>query len=181
VRIRSYWGVAAVACASMAFGAAPGQTPPEQHALKAHADIFDSKGNRVGAAELSYDKDGLRIDVRVANLPPGTHGTHVHEVGKCEGPKFLSAGGHLNPEGKQHGMDNPQGFHAGDLPNLEVGRDGRAHAVLYASRLRLDGNGPNSVFRPGGTSLVIHKHDDDYASDPTGASSDAIACGVIVK
>jgi Cu-Zn family superoxide dismutase len=101
-------------------------------------------------------------------------------VGKCEGPDFKSAGGHLNPEMKQHGKDNPSGPHAGDLLNLTVGPDGKAKASLIAVHATLDA-GPNSLFHEGGTAIVIHEKEDDYKTDPTGNSGGRIACGVIQK
>ena len=146
----------------------------------AHAKIVNARGQAVGAATFSPDQNGVRIDIRITHLPPGTHGVHIHETGKCERPRFASAGGHLNPEGKKHGVDNSQGPHAGDLANLEIGSDGKGHAALYAPRLTLD-EGPNSLFHPGGTSIVIHAKYDDYLTDPQGKAGAAIACGIIVK
>jgi superoxide dismutase, Cu-Zn family len=41
------------------------------------------------------------------------------------------------------------------------------------------GEGQNSLFHEGGTSLVIHANADDYKTDPAGNSGARIACGVI--
>jgi Cu-Zn family superoxide dismutase len=146
----------------------------------ARADILDTQGNKIGVAELRASGNGVRIEVNVSQLPPGTHGIHIHSVGKCEGPAFTSAGPHLNPTSKKHGKDNPEGPHAGDLPNLEVKADGVGKASFLDENVTL-GNGPNSLFREGGTSLVIHANADDYKTDPAGNSGPRIACGVIVK
>ena len=116
----------------------------------------------------------------VEKLPPGTHGIHIHTVGKCEGPAFTTAGGHFNPDAKKHGKDNPDGMHAGDLLNIEVGADGTGNANLRAMNVTL-GDGPNSLFHDGGTALVIHATADDYKTDPSGNSGARIACGVIEK
>lgn len=155
-------------------GAAFGQTPPKS----AHADIVNAQGQKIGSAAILAAAGGVRIELNVSQLPPGTHGLHIHSVGKCEGPDFKSAGGHLNPEGKQHGKDNPAGPHAGDLLNFEVGADGNGKASLLAPQATFAG-GPNSLFHDGGTSLVIHEKADDYKTDPAGNSGARIACGVV--
>ena len=149
-------------------------------AQSAHADIANAQGQKIGTAEIRASGSGVRIDVNVSQLPPGTHGIHIHNVGKCEGPAFTSAGSHLNPTSKQHGKDNPEGPHAGDLLNLEVNADGVGKASLLDPNVSL-GDGANSVFHQGGTSLVIHANADDYKTDPAGNSGARIACGVIQK
>ncbi len=92
----------------------------------------------------------------------------------------MSAGGHFNPFGKQHGLKNPQGPHAGDLPSLTVGPDGRATVSVVASLVTLK-EGKNSLFQPDGTSLVIHEKADDDMTDPAGNAGPRIACGPIVR
>lgn len=149
-----------------------------QSAKSAHADIVNAQGQKIGTAEVRPAGNGIRIDVEVSQFPPGTHGIHIHTVGKCEGPAFASAGGHLNPASKKHGKDNPEGPHAGDLLNIEVGADGTAKASLSDPSVTL-GEGPNSLFHEGGTALVIHEKADDYKTDPAGNSGARIACGVI--
>jgi Cu-Zn family superoxide dismutase len=146
----------------------------------AHADIVNAQGQKIGTAEIRAFGSGVRIDVNVSQLPPGTHGIHIHNVGKCEGPAFASAGPHFNPTSKKHGKDSPEGPHAGDLLNLEVQVDGVGKASLVNSNVTL-GDGPDSLFHEGGTSLVIHANSDDYKTDPAGNSGSRIACGVIAS
>jgi Cu-Zn family superoxide dismutase len=105
---------------------------------------------------------------------------HLHQVAKCEAPAFTSAGPHLNPDNKKHGLQNPEGPHAGDMNNFTVGADGTARATVTNQRVTL-GTGANSVFANGGTALVIHAAADDMKTDPAGASGDRIACGTVVK
>jgi len=146
----------------------------------AHADIANAQGQKIGTAQIRPSGSGVRIDVKVSQLTPGTHGIHVHNVGKCEGPAFASAGPHFNPTSKHHGKDNPEGPHAGDLLMLKVGADGTGKASLLDPNATL-GDGSNSIFHDGGTSLVIHADPDDYKTDPAGNSGARIACGVIEK
>ena len=149
-------------------------------AQSAHADIVNATGQKIGTATFSPSADGVRIDVDVTQLPAGTHGIHIHTVGKCEGPDFKTAGGHFNPTGKKHGKDNPEGSHNGDLLNLEVAADGHGTASLLDANVTLH-DGATSLFQPGGTAIVIHAAADDYKTDPAGNSGARIACGVIVK
>ncbi|HZW80504.1 MAG TPA: superoxide dismutase family protein [Candidatus Deferrimicrobiaceae bacterium] len=146
----------------------------------AHADIVNAQGQKIGAARFWQQKEDVKIAVNVSQLPPGIHGIHIHNVGKCEGPDFTSAGPHLNPYTKKHGKDNPDGPHAGDLLNIEVKADGTAKATLLDKMVTL-GGGPNSTFHDGGTAIVIHAKKDDYKTDPAGNSGPRIACGVIRK
>lgn len=147
-----------------------------------HADIMNAQGTKIGSAKLSATAQGVKIDVKVSQLTPGEHGIHIHNVGKCEGPAFTSAGGHFNPTNAHHGIHNAQEPHPhlGDLPNLVVGSDGKGNLNFTVSGATL-GDGPDSLFHEGGASLVIHAKADDLSSDPSGNSGDRIACGVIEK
>jgi superoxide dismutase, Cu-Zn family len=138
------------------------------------------QGQKIGTTKSLSAKEGITMEVNVSELRPGIHGIHIHNVGKCEGPDFKSAGPHLNPSAKKHGKDNPAGQHAGDLLNLEVKADGTARATLLDTMATL-ADGPSSVFHDGGTAIVIQAKEDDYKTDPAGNSGSRIACGVIQK
>lgn len=147
----------------------------------AKADIIDTHGEKIGTATLSQVDNGVRVVLDVSKLTPGMHGIHIHGVGKCDPPDFTTAGGHLNPSGKKHGLKNPEGPHAGDITNLTVQADGTAHAEFVDSLVSLAESAPNSLFHTGGTALVIHAKADDEMSDPAGNSGARVACGVITR
>jgi Cu-Zn family superoxide dismutase len=147
-------------------------------AATATAELRNPDGQEVGTATLTQQASGVAVSVQARNLPAGQHGVHIHETGTCTGPDFTSAGGHFNPGGRQHGLQNPQGAHAGDLPNLTIGQDGAGSLNAMATQATLAG-GANSLLKTGGTALVIHAAADDERTDPTGNSGGRIACGVI--
>jgi Cu-Zn family superoxide dismutase len=106
---------------------------------------------------------------------------HIHSLGKCDGPDFTSAGPHFNPEHKKHGHKNPEGAHAGDLPNLQVAADGTVKTEIVAKGVNLKEGDPDSLLKADGTSLVIHASADDEMTDPAGNAGSRIVCGVIKK
>ncbi len=143
------------------------------------ATIINTKGETVGSAMLTQGPNGVTIAVEVSRLSPGKHGFHIHAIGKCDTPDFQTAGGHFNPFGKKHGLKNPEGPHAGDLPNLEVGPDGKGKIEATVGGLTLGKEGLATLFGPNGTAVVIHAAPDDEMADPTGNSGARVACGVI--
>jgi len=146
----------------------------------AGADLKTPAGKSVGMATLTPVSGGIRIVIEAKDLPPGAHAVHIHAVGKCDAPDFMTSGGHFNPGNKQHGSMNPQGPHAGDLPNMSVDGIGAGRLETITDRISLDA-GPNSVFDADGSAIVIHAASDDFRTDPTGNAGGRIACGVIVK
>ena len=145
-----------------------------------HVDLKDAKGNSIGMAMISpASGGGVTVELDVKGLPPGEHAVHFHAVPKCE-PPFTSAGSHFNPANKKHGLQNPEGPHAGDMNNFTIDAKGMAKTKVTNKNVTL-GDGANSLYANGGTALVIHAAADDMKTDPAGNAGDRIACGVIVK
>ena len=148
---------------------------------KVTVELKDGKGASVGTAVISSTgAKGVSIKLNVKDLPAGDHAIHFHQVPKCDGPDFKSAGPHFNPDSKHHGLENPEGHHAGDMPNFKVDAKGKSKATIANADVNL-GADDHSLFRDGGTALVIHAKADDMKSDPAGNAGDRIACGVITK
>ena len=169
----------AASVAALLFAGCAGVAPTTTGAT-AGAELRNVNGQPAGAATLTQVDNVVRIELGVQGLPAGTKGVHIHEVGSCEPPTFTSAGGHFNPVGKQHGLLNPQGPHAGDLANIVIGPDGKGRLETSAGLVTLDA-GPNSLLDANGSALIIHAAPDDFRTDPTGNSGARIACGVIMK
>lgn len=173
------------ACGNAASVGTTASMPEHQHvvepgaSLQAKADIINTKGEPIGTATFTQMPEGVKVRLEVSGLPPGVHGFHIHEKGKCDIPDFKTAGEHFNPEGKKHGFDNPQGPHAGDLPNINIGPDGKGVAEAIDKRVTLARGKANSILKADGTSIMIHAGPDDYKTDPAGNSGARIACGVI--
>jgi Cu-Zn family superoxide dismutase len=104
----------------------------------------------------------------------GRKGLHVHAVGRCDLPGFTSAGPHWNPEGRKHGIANPAGPHAGDLPNVPAAANGSVRETVV-----LTGASLAALRDADGSALVIHAGEDDNVTDPSGNSGDRIACAVL--
>ncbi|MEX2179996.1 MAG: superoxide dismutase family protein [Gemmatimonadaceae bacterium] len=147
----------------------------------AYAMVRSSSGQDVGTVRFASTDAGVHITGTLTGLPPGLRGMHLHAVGRCDAPDFTTAQGHFNPANAQHGLSNPSGPHAGDLPMLEVQPDGRAVLDFRTSRATLDPSSGRGLLDSDGTAIVIHAAQDDQRSDPGGNSGARIACGVLAR
>jgi Cu-Zn family superoxide dismutase len=146
----------------------------------AHGTLRLGDGREVGGVTLTQTAAGVLVIVDLTGMTAGTHGIHFHAIGQCSGPAFTSAGGHFNPSMKMHGLRNPNGPHAGDLPNIHVPESGTLRVELLAPNVRL-GAGAGTLFDGDGAAIVIHALADDYLTDPAGASGARIACAVLER
>jgi Cu-Zn family superoxide dismutase len=147
----------------------------------AHGTFVDASGSAIGWLRLAEDAHGVvHVNVQVQGLSTGLHGIHIHAVASCLAPTFASAGGHYNPLSHQHGLENPNGPHAGDLPNLIVDEDGHGRLQARTDRVTLTA-GRATLFDGDGSAFIIHANRDDQVTDAgNGGSGARIACAVIV-
>ena len=166
-------------------GAEGGASPSETASLVGAAEITDAQGNVIGDANFTTGvNDSSFVTVQIglsegSGLEPGEHGVHIHEVGECSAPDFESAGAHYNPTGAQHGLLNPEGPHAGDLPNLTVNENGAVDYLVTTALVTVDGE--RTLFDSDGSALIVHAGADDYVTDSSGESGGRAACGVITQ
>src|SRR6202162_2840394 len=154
-------------------------------ASKTTVELKDAQGKSVGMAALwskigKKASSGVFIKANLHGLPPGEHAFHFHGKAQCDAPDFKSAGPHFNPDGKKHGLENPEGHHAGDMNNFTVNAKGQAKFSVLNKDVTL-GDDSHSLFSNGGTALMIHAKADDMKTDPAGNAGDRIACGVVTK
>lgn len=147
--------------------------------LVGEASLMAADGTPAGTARLFDTGSEVTLSVSLSAIPQGTHGVHLHTTGACEAPNFTSAGGHLNPTGREHGFENPQGAHLGDLPNAMV--DASGNATVSATLRGTPATVLQQIFDADGTAVVVHATADDYRTDPAGNSGGRIACGVLTR
>ena len=145
----------------------------------ASGEVKDASGKSLGKLSLTQDASGaVQVSLQFNDMPPGQHGIHFHAVGKCDGPDFMSAAAHYNPENKKHGLKSPEGAHGGDLPNLVVPASGQGIYQATTKLVTLSA-GPTQLITKDGSALIVHANADDETTDPTGNSGGRIACAVV--
>lgn len=170
------WAAVALLLVTLGAGVAAGG------AARAGGTFINTAGQTIGWVRLVEDGSGtVHVNVHVAGLTPGLHGIHIHAVGACA-PTFAAAGGHYNPIGHDHGLDSPNGAHAGDLPNLSVNAEGVGHLNAKTDGLTISA-GPTTLFDSTplavGSAFIIHADEDDQVTQPIGNSGARVACAVI--
>jgi len=146
--------------------------------LRATAALQPTKGSKA-FGEATFEQEGdnkVHVIIFAQGLKPGqAHGFHIHEAGDCSSGDGMSTKGHFNPQGKPHGNPTAGEHHAGDLPAIEAGKNGRGKVDAVLEGITI-APGPNSIV---GRGLIIHAEPDDYKTQPTGNAGARIACGVI--
>ncbi len=153
----------------------------EEKITNTKVEMFNADGDSLGKIKLEEQAKGVKLKVDLKGLTPGVHAIHFHDNGTCGPPDFKSAGNHFNPDEKKHGLLNPKGPHAGDLPNLIVKDNGEVKVDLIAPNVTLKKGKKTSLFTKDGTSIVIHEDADDGMTQPAGDSGERIACGSVGK
>jgi Cu-Zn family superoxide dismutase len=138
------------------------------------APLINQSGQSIGTVRAWQTAGGVSFHIEATGLPHGVHGIHVHPIGRCDPPDFSTAGMHWNPLGRQHGLNNPQGPHAGDMPNVTVAANGVLSQTVILPNATMA-----QLLDADGSSIMLHANADDYVSQPAGNSGAKIACAVI--
>lgn len=142
---------------------------------KAVCVLYPTQGNNVtGVITFTKTDEGIKFVADIQGLSAGKHGFHIHEFGDCSATDGTSAGGHFNPEGKNHGAPMDMARHAGDLGNLTADENGIAHLEYIDKMIEFEGE--HSII---GRSIIVHQNEDDLKTQPTGNAGARVACGVI--
>ena len=136
--------------------------------------LIDSAGRTIGSVRAWQTDGSVSFRISATGLPHGLHGLHIHSVGRCDPPAFVSAGPHWDLHDHKHGMNNLAGPHQGDLPNVEVAANGVLEATVTSPVTTME-----MLLDADGSALVLHADQDDYETDPSGNSGARIACAVI--
>ncbi|MDM5190539.1 superoxide dismutase family protein [Bacillus sp. DX4.1] len=142
--------------------------------------LYNASGDKVGTAKVAQQTSGVKVSIKAEGFTPGPHGLHIHEIGECKAPSFISAGNHFNPNEKKHGLMNPKGAENGDLPNVIADDKGMIKAEIQAPQVSLE-KGKTTIHQKNGASIIITENPDDGMTQPAGNSGNRIACGVIVE
>jgi Cu-Zn family superoxide dismutase len=150
-------------------------------AQTATTELKTAAGASAGTATLSEAPKGVLVKIEARGLAPGWHAVHFHEVGDCSKSDFTSAGGHVHLQATHvHGLLNPAGNEAGDLPNIFIGANGEGSAEFFSTTVSLNGaEGRAALLDKDGSAVVVHASPDDYTSQPIGGAGPRVACGVI--
>lgn len=164
------------ACSSAGRAAMGGSASASASAVLRSAD-----GTPMGVLALTPAPGGVLLSGQLTGVPAGAHGIHFHTVGRCDGPEFTTAGAHFNPGSTKHGLLNPEGPHAGDLPAVAADASGRAAVNATTVLVTLSSAAGNGLLDADGSAIVVHAASDDQRTDPSGNSGGRIACGVIER
>lgn len=143
-------------------------------------DVIGKSGETIGGLTLTEKANGVHLKVKLSGISPGEHGIHLHHTGSCITPDFKSAGGHINPMKKAHGLNNPDGPDNADMPNAIANDEGNVVYEYLNERVSLRG-APHrpALLDENGSALVMHQNPDDGITQPIGGAGPRIACAQI--
>jgi Cu-Zn family superoxide dismutase len=176
------------------------ETPPQAGeramlqdlALGARVDaagtFIDPKGATLGHVVFQQGAGGVLMRLDIRGLTPGWHAIHFHRTGDCsDGAEgFQASGPHVDQDGHEHGLLNPEGSERGDFPNIYATPDGRVTVELfrwgvglYPSEANAAEFGPFPLLDEDGFAVVIHENPDDHMTQPIGGAGARVACAAI--
>ncbi len=178
MQLKSCFSAALPGIFSIIIGCA--STYPQENGAKSITVILESRSlskvtGEIQITELDSKSVHLKGTIKGLNIN-SEHGFHIHELGDCSSANAASAGGHYNPDKKNHGSFHADhtNSHAGDLGNLKSDAKGEAQVDLTLN-VTLS-NSPVSI---AGKSFIVHAKPDDFKTQPSGNSGDRLACGAI--
>ena len=143
---------------------------------------LDSKSGSTatGKAAFSESNGVVTFEAKLVGLTPGTHAIHIHEKADCSSDDGKSTGGHWNPTFAPHGKwGSEEGYHKGDIGNLEANDDGTASISLQTDEWCIGCGDPNKDIM--GKAIIVHEGVDDFVTQPTGNAGGRISCGGIIE
>ena len=160
---------------------APDSAPAEAFSLGGWGDVSGEfiSADDEPAGEVAIKQtpnSGILVRFSLSGLSEGWHGVHFHQIGDCSdgADGFKASGGHINPEGKAHGLLNPDGPDAADMPNIYAGADEIAISAGLNPNLTLEAGGP--LADEDGFAVVVHANEDDHVTQPIGGAGARVAC-----
>lgn len=147
--------------------------PPAQRIVVNIESRSDSKLK--GNAKFEQTATGVKVIVDLSDAPPGSHGAHIHQTADCSDKEAKSAGDHFNPTMHEHGLPPHSTRHLGDLGNIEVAKDGKAHLEIEVEGANLKQGDKMSFFE---RAIIIHEKPDN-GGQPAGNAGKRIGCGEI--
>lgn len=147
----------------------------------ASAAFIDTSGTETGeVAFKATPQGGVLVRISLSGLSEGWHGIHLHQTGDCgDGADgFKASGGHIDPENKEHGLLNPNGPEAADMPNIYAGANGVAVAEILNTALSMESSGP--LADADGFAVVVHESPDDHTTQPIGGAGGRVACAAVM-
>ena len=139
-----------------------------------------SDSNVSGNVFFKEQNGKVTMTAVINGLKEGTHAIHIHEKADCSAADGTSSGGHWNPTAQPHGKwGSPEGYHKGDIGNMEVGADGKGTITMSTNEWCIGCGDSNKDIL--GKAIIVHEGTDDFVTQPTGAAGGRVSCGGIIQ